>query len=248
VQSIDDPEIRERHSQNTRNAQNNDERKAQFAARIQKLYQDDPEAWALRSKIAWEDEELREEQRERMEGRWKDPEYRDRVVAARRKAFENPELRQRWSDLRKKEMGERPDLRQQRIDQITNPEVRARLAELNSGDYPSFTAPDGTVHPPGKNQRAFAREHGMSQSNLRDLIKGKIKHLLGWTVTGVDTTDRRARLYPSFRAPDGTLYPPGRGLATFCRQHDLSANSMLLLCDGKIKTMRGWTLADPPED
>ena len=51
--------------------------------------------------------------------------------------------------------------------------------------------------------------------------------------------------YPSFQGPDGIIYPAGKNLAAFCRQHDLSPCAMNEVVHKKNyrKSYKGFKLA-----
>lgn len=62
-------------------------------------------------------------------------------------------------------------------------EILRKLHETNGRLYPSFTGPNGTVYPAGKNLSAFCREHNLDPGNMSRLKREEHKICKGWRVT-----------------------------------------------------------------
>ena len=55
----------------------------------------------------------------------------------------------------------------------------------------------------------------------------------------------RAKPFPSFVDPDGTVYPPSQNLRAFCREHGLCHVRMWKVLHGKRNHHKGWRLLVP---
>ena len=119
-------------------------------------------------------------------------------------------------------------------------ETRRKVGEASAKPYPSFTAPDGTIYPPGRCLLAFCREHKMDRRNMWAVARGRIRSHRGWILTEYSWVSMVGKPYPSFVSPDGTIYPAGRNLAAFCRRHGLKQNHMWDLAFGKQNHCKGW--------
>lgn len=65
--------------------------------------------------------------------------------------------------------------------------------------------------------------------------------------TAEATRAARAKHYPGFVAPDGTIYRDVYNLTAFCREHGLSPSKMVIVQSGKRQHHRGWRRLNDPE-
>lgn len=106
-----------------------------------------------------------------------------------------------------------------------------------SKSYPNLISPEGEMYELD-HQTSFAKEHGLSQSSISDLISGRRKSHKGWTVANTET-----KKYPKVRDPTGTVYViPIRGATKFAKEHNLTNSSFSDLLNGKLKSHKGWRL------
>jgi hypothetical protein len=57
-------------------------------------------------------------------------------------------------------------------------------------------------------------------------------------------SERKAKRWHGFVAPDGRVYGPIRNLAAFCREFDLQPNNLRMVAHGVYKSSKGWMAAD----
>lgn len=149
------------------------------------------------------------------------------------------------------------------------PENYFELTELgiiDKNSHPSFTSPDGIIYPSGKNIYEFTKKHGLFSRLLKRLyIVEQGKKLLsnhkGWTLTNniVCITNKYDEIlskpseiiasHPSFTDQNGTIYPAGKSLCSFCKKHKLDRRNMKKLFRPSSPNLlansyKGWTLTN----
>jgi hypothetical protein len=101
----------------------------------------------------------------------KDAEYRKRFMDGRKKLF-TPEYNKKIAETTKAAMW-RPEVRQKYLEGVEKRDEHTRRVF-------SVRSPDGTIHH-AKGITAFAREHGLHTSCLKNLLDNKYKQHKGWT-------------------------------------------------------------------
>lgn len=119
-------------------------------------------------------------------------------------------------------------------------ERRVAKAISTQGKPFRLKSPTGEIHE-GIGIRSFARQQGLNEENLKDLVRGKIKWVKGWTLPEINL--------PSyvFEAPDGQKHTVTyMGFSSFCRIHGLCAASMRKVRNGLVVAHKGWHLPQSP--
>lgn len=98
------------------------------------------------------------------------------------------------------------------------PEVRQRKSESTKA----------TMNGPEEKQR-------MSVAQKEKQNRPEVKQKAGGNT-------HRAKPYPSFVGPDGTVYPPATNLSAFCGEHGLNAGDLCEVANGKASSHKGWKL------
>jgi group I intron endonuclease len=104
---------------------------------------------------------------------------------------------------------------------------------------------DGFIDPTGNrvesitNLAAFCREHGLDDTHMIALAKGKLHHHRGWTHVN-KRQDLSQKTYTGFVNPEGQRVVI-INLAEFCRVNSLHPVHMHQLKNGQRKSHKGWT-------
>ena len=112
--------------------------------------------------------------------------------------------------------------------------------------YDGFIAPDGLLVDPLTNLAAFCRDHGLDNTHMVAVARGRLYSHRGWTFDN----DREHRGLPKAHA--GFIDPDGQpviitNLSAFCREHGLLVVHMHGLKSGKRRSHKGWTWRMPDE-
>ncbi len=83
------------------------------------------------------------------------------------------------------------------------------------------------------NIRGFARQNGLDQSGLGNVVNGKAKSSQGWT--RVDNPVKKHRLI----SPQGEEFT-FTNIAEFARQNGLDRSNLTNVINGKAKSSKGW--------
>lgn len=125
---------------------------------------------------------------------------------------------------------------------------------LENADYvrstckliPPLIDPLGNIYEGYRNIDKFSKEHNLCPKRLGDVISGKKELCKGWRLVSgfVPKPPRvmKGKPYPKLVSPEGVVYEEGYNLAKFCRNHNLSHSSMLLLIHNDIHVHKGWEL------
>jgi hypothetical protein len=105
--------------------------------------------------------------------------------------------------------------------------------------HEGFVDPDGRAVGPIRNLAAFCRDHGLNNTHMTAVARGRILSHRGWT-----HVRSRKRLAPvvhkGFIAPGGAVVRIAN-LSAFCRACGLSLVHMFQLKSGKRPSHKGWT-------
>jgi group I intron endonuclease len=102
-----------------------------------------------------------------------------------------------------------------------------------------FVTPEGNEVGPIANLAEFCRQHGLDDTHMLAVARGKICSHRGWThVNGRKPTD--IKTYTGFINPDGQRVII-TNLTEFCRQNNLHPVKMHNRKSGKITQYKGWT-------
>jgi predicted GIY-YIG superfamily endonuclease len=102
-----------------------------------------------------------------------------------------------------------------------------------------FIDPAGNNVAPITNLAEFCRQHGLDDTHMLAVARGKLCSHRGWThVDARKPTD--IKTYTGFINPEGQRVSI-TNLAEFCRQNGLHPVKMHNLKSGKIKQYKGWT-------
>lgn len=106
--------------------------------------------------------------------------------------------------------------------------------------YEGFIKPDGQPAGSITNLAAFCREHGLDNTHMVAVAKGRIHSHRGWTYNNKKDSRKVPKTYVGFINPDGqrTII---NNLQSFCREHELEPTHMHELISGKRKSHKGWT-------
>lgn len=105
--------------------------------------------------------------------------------------------------------------------------------------YDGFIAPDGRPIGPITNLAAFSREHGLDNTHMVAVMRGRICSHRGWTYNNGRTPLNLPKTYTGFISPEGRRVVI-TNLQAFCREHGLHQVHMRELKSGKRKAYRGW--------
>lgn len=105
-----------------------------------------------------------------------------------------------------------------------------------------FIGPDGNEVGPITNLAEFCRKHGLDDTHMLAVARGKICSHRGWTHVN-------ARKPSDVKTYTGYINPQGErivitNLAEFCRNNNLHPVKMHKLKSGKIRQYKGWTWKD----
>jgi len=106
--------------------------------------------------------------------------------------------------------------------------------------YTGFINPDGVLIGPVTNLAAFCREHGLNNSHMVAVAKGRIYSNGGWTYDNYRENLSHLKTYTSFINPDGQQVVIN-DLITFCHEHGLDKVHMYEVMGGRRKSHKGWT-------
>ncbi|MFQ5857558.1 MAG: GIY-YIG nuclease family protein [Anaerolineae bacterium] len=109
--------------------------------------------------------------------------------------------------------------------------------------YDGFIDPDGRPVGPITNLAAFCREHGLDNTHMVAVAKGRIYSHRGWTYDNDRQKLGPAKTYTGFINPDGQRVII-TNLKAFCHEHGLDPVHMHEVKSGKRKSHKGWTWRD----
>ncbi len=100
-------------------------------------------------------------------------------------------------------------------------------------------SPDGIIYE-GRNIKAFAKKHNLSDSALSGVIKGSRLHHKKWTLI---TT-----ILPTFNfcSPEGMIYKDIFDVKAFAKKHNLHQSHLNDVKNGRKKHHKGWTICHLP--
>lgn len=111
-------------------------------------------------------------------------------------------------------------------------------------------APDGSIYGPIVNLEKFSRAHGMRPSALHNLIAGRTRYILGWSIFNGSLEKPAAKNSKTvdikLKSPEGVIYGPINNFAQFCRDNSLNISSMrgMVFRNKGKKMYRGWCLLE----
>lgn len=125
----------------------------------------------------------------------------------------------------------------EKVEEIRNSGGR-NYAFMQGIKYPKIISPEGIEYEV-QHCTNFAKQHGLLQPKLTEVLKGTRKIHRGWHLKGyIEHT------YPKVKSPEGKIYDiPFKGAAQFAREHNLSHVHLHGLLVGKQKSHKGWVLA-----
>jgi hypothetical protein len=161
-----DPEWRAKNKAGVQKRSQDPEWRAKQKAAMQKLAQD-PEWRAAMQKLA-QDPEWRAKNKAAMQKLAQDPEWRAKQKAGAQKLAQDPI----W--LAKVKAGAQK--------RSQDPEWRAKQKAASVPRQIEFSviSPDGTLYLTQRNVNEFCKTHGLQESCMRKVLKGKRNHHLGW--------------------------------------------------------------------
>lgn len=107
-----------------------------------------------------------------------------------------------------------------------------------------FIAPDGQPAGPITNLAAFCREHGLDNTHMVAVARGRICGHRGWTHES--GRQRQEKTYTGFINPNGQRVVI-TNLQAFCREHRLHPVRMHQLKNGQRKKHKGWAWRNDDE-
>ncbi|HWQ32448.1 MAG TPA: GIY-YIG nuclease family protein [Blastocatellia bacterium] len=110
--------------------------------------------------------------------------------------------------------------------------------------YEGFIAPDGCRIGPVTNLAAFCREHGLDNTHMLAVMRGRICSHRGWTHE--NGRQQKKKTYTGFISPDGQRVMI-TNLQAFCREHGLHPVHMHQVRNGQRKSHKGWTWREDVE-
>jgi group I intron endonuclease len=111
--------------------------------------------------------------------------------------------------------------------------------------YDGFIDPKGNPVGPITNLAAFGREHGLDNTHMVAVARGRLYSHRGWTYNN-DRARGGYQTYTGFINPQG-LRTVITNLAAFCREHGLNVIHMRQLIGGERKSHKGWTWRNDDE-
>ncbi len=152
---------------------------------------------------------------------WEDPEFRAKTSATIKTALAAPETRERLSATAKAQWA-RPDVRQK------------MLTGLSASQRKRYENPE-------ERERSRARSTAQFASpEARAKLSAQVKERMADPEVRAKISAARAKSYPGFVAPDGTIYRDITNLLTFCKEHGLDPTNMWRVAVGKAMSYRGW--------
>lgn len=116
-----------------------------------------------------------------------------------------------------------------------NPELREKVRAQKSKEWPPFVGPDGTVYEGVVNLDEFCRQHGLEESSLYLIFKGKTRF-------GYRSLETAERVKYSFIDKNGTIYRGSESLEKISKQFKVSVGSLWRVHAGEVKSACGVTL------
>ncbi|MBS1787873.1 MAG: GIY-YIG nuclease family protein [Acidobacteria bacterium] len=108
--------------------------------------------------------------------------------------------------------------------------------------YDGFINPEGRPVGPIVNLAAFCREHGLDNTHMVAVAKGRLNNHRGWTHQNCKPK-LEPKKYSGFVSPGGKRVVI-TNLSAFCRKFGLDAVHMHEVKSGKRKSHKGWTWRD----
>lgn len=125
-----------------------------------------------------------------------------------------------------------------KVEDIRNSETGRKSAFMQGIAYPKVISPEGVEYTV-KHCTNFAKEHGLLQPKLHEVLKGTRKHHRGWHLAGYIKEED----YPIIISPEGLEYSiPFNGCATFAREHGLTHPLLHRVLRGQSNSHKGWRL------
>ncbi|MFN8515211.1 MAG: GIY-YIG nuclease family protein [Chloroflexia bacterium] len=112
--------------------------------------------------------------------------------------------------------------------------------------YEGFISPAGLPVGPITNLAAFCREHGLDNTHMVAVARGRLYSHRGWTYANERQNLGLPKAHAGFINPEGQQVVI-TNLTAFCHEHGLSVVHMHGLKSGKRRSHKGWTWRDPHE-
>jgi group I intron endonuclease len=114
--------------------------------------------------------------------------------------------------------------------------------------YNGFIAPDGQPAGSITNLAAFCREHGLDNTHMVALIRGRICSHHGWTYQNGRSklSTAHPKTYYNFISPIGQRVTI-TNLKLFCQKHSLNWRRMYEMASRRRKSHKGWTWRNDDE-
>lgn len=144
--------------------------KKEKLSRAARAYGAKPEVKQRRSEAARKmmaDPKRREMASRITKARMSTPKGKIQIIEANKKRWSDPQEKERLSERGKK--------------QWMNSEYRQRMIKHLEKTYDGFISPDGTVYQPVINLKEFCILHGLTESAMHHVYRGKRKSHKGWT-------------------------------------------------------------------
>lgn len=120
-----------------------------------------------------------------------------------------------------------------------NNTVGRKSAMMQGIKYPKIVSPTGTVFTV-EHCTNFAKEHGLLQSKLWEVLNGSRKTHKGWHLESTEV----GAYYDDIISPNGEVYTIKVGdAANFAKNHGLQHSNLHKVLTGKAKSHKGWKLA-----
>lgn len=109
---------------------------------------------------------------------------------------------------------------------------------MRGASYPKIQGPNGSVYEV-RHLSNFAKEHGLLQPKLTEILAGTRKYHKGWHLTSTEPIPKAQFVV----SPSGDKFeiPKGKG-PSFCKDKGLIYSNFWRLLNGKTSSYRGWTL------
>lgn len=112
--------------------------------------------------------------------------------------------------------------------------------------YEGFITPDGSLTGPITNLATFCRDHGLDNTHMVAVARGRLHSHRGWTYDNARQNLGLPKAHEGFISPEGQEIVI-TNLSAFCREHDLHVVHMHGLKSGKRRSHKGWTWRKPHE-
>ena len=83
----------------------------------------------------------------------------------------------------------------------------------------------------------------VSKNKMSEYAKSRKEH-----TNLIPTWESHAREYPAMKGPDGTIYPSGKNVTKFCKDHGLNQSCISKLVRGLQSSHKGFTLVGGPNE